>query len=87
MNRPPAPGGRLIADGDLVVVYEGYDSMKAVYIDAAKGQFCNRHGNFPHSKWIGTVRRRDPYMHFMYLIMSTPTRGCCCYALHPPTEQ
>ena len=51
----PAPGGRRIADGDLVIAYENYDSMKGIYVDAAKGQLSNRHGNFLHKDWVGKV--------------------------------
>jgi hypothetical protein len=51
------PAGRTIRAGDLVVVYEGYQSLKAVYIDAAK---CHntRNGSFPHKASAGwrTVR-------------------------------
>ena len=36
---------RLVKDGDLVVVYEGYESMKSVKV-TAKGQFQNRFGCF-----------------------------------------
>ena len=39
---------RTIREGDLVIVYESPQSMKAVTIDGAKGQFQNRFGNFPH---------------------------------------
>ena len=34
-------------EGDLVVVYEHYNSMKAVYISAG-AKFENRFGSFPH---------------------------------------
>ena len=37
---------RLMRDGDLVVVYERFDSMKAVTL-SAKGTFSNKFGNFP----------------------------------------
>ena len=39
---------RTIREGELVIVYESPQSMKAVTIDGAKGQFQNRFGNFPH---------------------------------------
>jgi hypothetical protein len=41
------PGPRLIQEGDLVVVYESYNAIKAVYVDK-KGQYANRFGNFQH---------------------------------------
>jgi hypothetical protein len=46
------PAGRTIRAGDLVVVYEGYQSLKAVYIDPAK---CHntRNGSFPHKASAG----------------------------------
>lgn len=44
---------RTIREGDLVIVYESPQSMKAVTIDGGKGQFQNRFGNFPHK--VGAV--------------------------------
>ena len=38
---------RAIAEGDLVVVYEGFESMKAVRV-AARAQFQNKFGCFNH---------------------------------------
>ena len=38
---------RAIAEGDLVVVYEGFESMKAVRV-AARAQFQNKFGCFDH---------------------------------------
>ena len=38
---------RAIAEGDLVVVYEGFDSMKAARV-TARGQFQNKFGCFDH---------------------------------------
>ncbi|KAI7845297.1 hypothetical protein COHA_001140 [Chlorella ohadii] len=43
---------RSIAEGDLVVVYEGYDNMKAVRV-AANGNYNNKYGTFPHKDWLG----------------------------------
>ncbi|GLC61051.1 hypothetical protein PLESTB_001710600 [Pleodorina starrii] len=42
----------VIKEGDCVIVYEGMDSMKAVYV-TAKGRFENRFGIFKHESWIG----------------------------------
>jgi hypothetical protein len=42
------PGPRLIQEGDLAVVYESYNAIKAVYVDSKKGQYANRFGNFQH---------------------------------------
>ena len=54
------PAGRTIKAGDLVVVYEGYQSLKAVYIDPVK---CHntRNGSFPHKaspRWR-TIRTNE----------------------------
>lgn len=38
---------RTIKAGDLVVVYEGYNSMKYVYVDP-KASFANRYATFFH---------------------------------------
>lgn len=47
----PAPAaaattaGRTIQEGDLVIVYESFQSMKHIYVDP-KAQFQNRYGAF-----------------------------------------
>ncbi|KAG2496013.1 hypothetical protein HYH03_005935 [Edaphochlamys debaryana] len=38
--------------GDCVIVYEGLNSMKAVYL-AENGRFENRFGIFKHQSWVG----------------------------------
>lgn len=43
---------RLISDGDLVIVYERHDTMKAVKV-CEKDVLQNRFGVFPHLDWIG----------------------------------
>ena len=49
LHRPQAeeagPSGATIADGDLVIVYERFDAMKAVTVDA-KQSWQNRFGCF-----------------------------------------
>lgn len=47
-----AQPGRCIAEGDLLVVYEGFDSMKAQRV-VAKGQYNNKFGSFYHQDWVG----------------------------------
>ncbi|PSC73714.1 tRNA (adenine(58)-N(1))-methyltransferase catalytic subunit trmt61a [Micractinium conductrix] len=47
-----AQPARGIAEGDLVVVYEGFDSMKSVRV-AADGQYNNKYGSFVHKDWVG----------------------------------
>ena len=37
----------MIAEGDLVIVYESFSAMKAVYVEAGAA-FQNRFGTFPH---------------------------------------
>ena len=53
---------RGIAEGDLVVVYEGFDSMKAVRV-TARGQFQNKFGCFDHKVIMpqtgGAIRAQD----------------------------
>ncbi|KAI8463851.1 MAG: tRNA methyltransferase complex GCD14 subunit-domain-containing protein [Monoraphidium minutum] len=46
------PGPRLIKEGDLVIVYESYSSIKSVYINS-KQTYSSRFGNFPHKDWVG----------------------------------
>ncbi|EFJ49926.1 hypothetical protein VOLCADRAFT_109017 [Volvox carteri f. nagariensis] len=41
-----------IKEGDCVIVYEGMNSMKAVYV-STKGRYDNRFGTFKHESWIG----------------------------------
>ncbi|GIL57916.1 hypothetical protein Vafri_13134 [Volvox africanus] len=47
----PSSSG-VIREGDCVIVYEGINTMKAVYV-TAKGRFDNRFGIFNHKSWIG----------------------------------
>lgn len=65
---------RCIHDGDLVIVYERHDNMKAVKIceDAA---FQNRYGMFKHSDWIGKPFGTKVFSNkngFVYLLAPTP---------------
>ena len=48
---PRGDAPRRIAAGDLVVVYEGHDKMKPVYVGS--GQFQNRFGAFNMPAWVG----------------------------------
>ncbi|KAF6250328.1 tRNA methyltransferase complex GCD14 subunit-domain-containing protein [Scenedesmus sp. NREL 46B-D3] len=69
------PGPRLIQEGDLVVVYESYNALKAVYVDK-KGQCANRFGNFQHKDWVGQpygsrVHCRPPGRGWVYLLAPT----------------
>lgn len=41
----------VIQEGDLVIVYESHDRMKAVKV-SAKERLQNRFGSFKHSDWI-----------------------------------
>ena len=56
----PARG---IRDGDLVVVYEGFESMKQVRV-AAGSFYDNRYGQFAHSvsavQWHACARGKEP---------------------------
>lgn len=54
------PAGRAIKAGDLLVIYEGYQSLKAVYVDPKK---CHntRNGSFFHkARTGGQLDKRDP---------------------------
>lgn len=44
--------GRLIVEGDVVIVYERHDRMKAVTV-LRNGELQNRFGVFPHNDWVG----------------------------------
>lgn len=65
---------RRIQDGDLVVVYERHDHMKAVKVtDGAMLQ--NRFGAFKHSDWIGKPFGSKVFSNkkgFVYLLAPTP---------------
>lgn len=50
---------RPIADGDLVIVYEGFDSMKAVRV-SANGNYNNKYGSFAHKVTGGEPRGGCP---------------------------
>ncbi|KAM1015105.1 uncharacterized protein LOC126583514 isoform X2 [Malus sylvestris] len=65
---------RSISDGDLVIVYEKYDTMKAVKV-CAGSVLENRFGLFKHSDWIGKQFGSKVFSSkggFVYLLASTP---------------
>ncbi|KAK7302841.1 hypothetical protein RJT34_13738 [Clitoria ternatea] len=63
-----------ISNGDLVIVYEKHDSMKAV--TASEGSILqNRYGVFKHSDWIGKPFGSKVFSSkggFVYLLAPTP---------------
>ncbi|KAM0958077.1 hypothetical protein ACFX13_023819 [Malus domestica] len=65
---------RCISDGDLVIVYEKYDTMKAVEV-CAGSVLGNRFGVFKHSDWIGKQFGSKVFSSkggFVYLLAPTP---------------
>ncbi|KAL0331950.1 UNVERIFIED_CONTAM: tRNA (adenine(58)-N(1))-methyltransferase catalytic subunit TRMT61A [Sesamum calycinum] len=61
-------------EGDLVVVYERYDSMKPVKV-TENGVLQNRFGVFKHSDWIGKAFGSKVFSSkggFVYLLAPTP---------------
>jgi len=76
MSETVAQGGRKISDGDLVVVYESYDCMKAVRVESKRGQLNNRHGAFLHRSWIGKCFGSKVFSSdgggFVHLLAPTP---------------
>ncbi|KAL0450683.1 UNVERIFIED_CONTAM: tRNA (adenine(58)-N(1))-methyltransferase catalytic subunit TRMT61A [Sesamum latifolium] len=65
---------RRIMEGDLVVVYERYDSMKPVKV-TENGVLQNRFGVFKHSDWIGKAFGSKVFSSkggFVYLLAPTP---------------
>ncbi|KAL8251321.1 hypothetical protein R6Q59_035014 [Mikania micrantha] len=65
---------RYINDGDLVIVYEKHDNMKAVKV-CEKSVLENRFGVFKHSDWIGKPYGCKVSSHkggFVYLLSPTP---------------
>ncbi|VFQ73528.1 unnamed protein product [Cuscuta campestris] len=65
---------RQIKDGDLVIVYEKHDAMKAVKVSEHE-VLQNRFGAFKHSDWIGKSFGSKVYGHkggFVYLLAPTP---------------
>lgn len=65
---------RCIQDGDLVIVYERYDNMKAVKV--CEGSVLeNRFGVFKHSDWVGKQFGSKVFSSkggFVYLLAPTP---------------
>ncbi|KAF5198816.1 tRNA (adenine(58)-N(1))-methyltransferase catalytic subunit TRM61 [Thalictrum thalictroides] len=63
-----------IANGDLIIVYERHDSMKAIKVcDGSELQ--NRFGVFKHSDWIGKPFGSKVFSSkggFVYLLAPTP---------------
>lgn len=65
---------RCIKDGDLVIVYERHDTMKAVKVNE-EGVLQNRFGAFKHSEWIGKPFGSKVFSNkgaFVYLLAPTP---------------
>nr|GME06986.1 tRNA (adenine(58)-N(1))-methyltransferase catalytic subunit TRMT61A [Ipomoea batatas] len=65
---------RRIKYGDLVIVYEKHDAMKAVKV-SENGVLQNRFGAFKHSDWIGKSFGSKVFGHkggFVYLLAPTP---------------
>lgn len=65
---------RSINDGDLVIVYEKYDTMKAVKV-CVGSVLENRFGLFKHSDWIGKQFGSKVFSSkggFVYLLAPTP---------------
>ncbi|KAL4178628.1 hypothetical protein AMTRI_Chr13g83210 [Amborella trichopoda] len=65
---------RHISEGDLVIVYERHDSMKAIKVQDGS-ELQNRFGVFKHSDWIGKPFGSKVFNQkgkFVYLLAPTP---------------
>lgn len=65
---------RRIEDGDLVIVYERHDNMKAIQVKGGT-DFQNRYGVFKHSDWIGKPFGSKVFSKkggFIHLLFPTP---------------
>lgn len=65
---------RCISDGDLVIVYERHDNMRAVKVSEGS-VLQNRFGVFKHSDWIGKPFGTKVFSNkggFIYLLAPTP---------------
>ncbi|ONK63391.1 tRNA (adenine(58)-N(1))-methyltransferase catalytic subunit TRMT61A [Asparagus officinalis] len=65
---------RQICDGDLVIVYERHDSMKAIKVNNGS-ELQNRFGVFKHADWIGKPfgsKALSTKGGFVYLLAPTP---------------
>ncbi|KAG9133222.1 hypothetical protein Leryth_022438 [Lithospermum erythrorhizon] len=61
---------KCISDGDLVIVYERHDNMKAIKV-SENGVLQNRFGAFKHVDWIGKPFGSKVFSHkggFIYLL-------------------
>lgn len=65
---------RCITNGDLVIVYERHDSMRAVTVSEGS-VLQNRFGVFKHSDWVGKPFGSKVFSNkgkFVYLLAPTP---------------
>ncbi|XP_078432151.1 S-adenosyl-L-methionine-dependent methyltransferases superfamily protein [Wolffia australiana] len=65
---------RLIGEGDLVIVYERHDAMKAITVKGG-AEIQNRYGVFKHSDWIGKPFGSKVLSNkgqFIYILAPTP---------------
>ncbi|KAJ0979765.1 hypothetical protein J5N97_015239 [Dioscorea zingiberensis] len=70
---------RCIEDGDLVIVYERHDNMKAVKVKKGS-ELQNRFGVFKHSDWIGKPLGSKVLSNkggFVYILAPTPELWTC----------
>eukprot|EP00878_Enallax_costatus_P018309 GHUV01019267.1.p1 GENE.GHUV01019267.1~~GHUV01019267.1.p1 ORF type:complete len:388 (+),score=88.38 GHUV01019267.1:192-1355(+) len=75
-SEPAGPSPRTIQEGDLVVIYESFNSIKFAYVDK-KSSYVNRFGTFQHKDWLGVpygskVHCKAPGKGWVYLLAPTP---------------
>jgi hypothetical protein len=72
---------RVIAAGDLVIVYESHVSMRSVYVQSS-GSYVNRYGTFLHKARVGLALAAAPPARCFSQQSAAQAQLCTCKITH-----